>query len=235
MSLSDIRTHVAENVNRDDVPDTSGGKIDRWINDVQRQICRVYNFPFMETEATSSTVDEQRSYSLPDGSGTDLRFKAEINCELINSENGRVKLTKAHKQDIENKSEYADLDDKGVPRHYAIQNNQIHLYHKPDHSQNNDTAWTINFEYYGYLADLSTDAGTNDLIDDYPEVVEAGATARALKWAGTEGAEAEGKTADSWEREFREMLAIMIREADEFKFGTLEEGMRPQEGSGAWG
>ena len=36
MALSDIRTRVAANINRADIPDSSGGLIDRWINDSQK-------------------------------------------------------------------------------------------------------------------------------------------------------------------------------------------------------
>ena len=85
MALSDIRTRVAQNINRDDIPDTNGGLIDRWINDAQRRICQSHNFQLMETEADADTVDEQVNYALPIASGTDLRFKSEISCELIDA------------------------------------------------------------------------------------------------------------------------------------------------------
>lgn len=228
MALSDIRTNVADNVNRDDVPNTSGGLIDQAINNTQREICRIYNFEFMETETTSDTVDEQRSYSLPDGSGDALRFKAEINCELINYDDYRIPLTKIHKQDAENKAEYRDTGGMGTPRCYSIQYRQLHLYNKPDHSCNNDEAWTINLEYYGFLAELSDGDDTNDLIDDNPELVEAGATARCFGWAH------EDEKKREWRVHFEAMLLTAIREDEVNKYGTIEEGMAPIEGSGAY-
>jgi len=216
MSLSDIRTRVEENLDRDDLTDT---QLNRWINDAQRFICRAHNFSFMETECTSSTVDGQRSYALPDD------FKSEINCELIDSDDYRVPLTKAHKQDIENKWRYRDTDDPGEPRHYAIQDGQIHLYPEPGHSDNDDTAWTINFEYYGYLDDLSGDSDTNDLIDNHPEVVELIATAYGFRY------DHDHEKYRVWLNDGVGMLQAMIQADNTQKFGSLEEGMAPAPGS----
>jgi hypothetical protein len=228
MARSDVRTRVAGNINRDDIPDSSGGKIDQWINDAQREICRVHDFGFMETEATVPTVDGQQSYELPDGSGTELRFKTEINCELINASNGRVDLIKIHKQDAEKRVEYEDSTESGTPRHYAVQYKQLHFYPAPAHASNSNTAWTVNFEYYGYLDDLSADADTNDLIANYPEVVEAAATAAGFRYVG------EFDRATYWRAIFKEGLAEMISEDNIVKYGTLEEGMAPRAGAGTY-
>lgn len=240
MVLSDIRTKVANNVLRpDDIPDTSGGLIDGWIDDTQREICRAYNFDFMEAEATIDTTDEQRAYSLPTAgdsgwtevdSGTVLRFKSEINLQLINSNNNRVPLIKAHKKDIEDKSNYRNTSDSGTPKYYDIQRGKIHLYNKPDHSSNSDTAWAITFEYYGYLADVSgTDAATNALISNHHEVLEVGATAKAFRYVH------EFEIAREWQADFRGKIADMITETITSRYGTIEEGMAPRAGSGGAG
>jgi len=222
MNLSDMRTRVSSIVNRDDVTDAL---LNQFINDAQRRICRGYNFSFMESEATTSTVDEQRDYSLPTASG-DLRFKTEISLELIDNENCRVPLKRTTKQDAERKIEYKDTDDVGTPRHYAIQRGQIYLFPKPDHSDNDDTAWTLNLEYYGFLDDLSGDSDTNDLLDNYPDVVEAVAVAIAFRYFYEE------ERAEYWEGKASDMIADMIREDTDRKYGNLEEGMEPEAGAG---
>ena len=177
MALSDIRTRVASNINRDDIPDTAGGLIDRWINDSQRRICRAHNFTFMESEADTTLVVDQRNYALPTGSGTDLRFKAEISLEIISANSQRQRLKRIFKQDAEKRDEYISTVKSGTPRNYSIQKGQIYLYPLPA------TALTMNLEYYGFLDDLSDDTDTNDFIDDYPEAAEALATAFGYRYA----------------------------------------------------
>lgn len=221
MALSDIRSDVDNNINRDDVTDT---QIDGWINDAQRIICRAENFRFMEAEATASTVDDQRKYGLPDGTNS-LRFKEEISCQLEDADDDRVELIKIHKQDVESKQIYTETTDDGVPKYYCIQDEALHLYPLPDHSENDDTAWTINLEYYGYLGDLSNDTDTNDLIDNYPVVVKTLATALGLRWAG------ERRQSDTWMKDYRELLVQMIQESNGYKYGNIEEGFRPRDGS----
>jgi len=227
MALSDIRTKVADNLNRDDIPDETGGRIDDWINDAKRVICRTHNFAFMETEITASTVDEQQAYSLPDGTNA-LRFKSEISCELINADACRVPLIKKNKQDLEDMRRYRDTEGYGTPRYYAIQYGQIHLFPAPDHGANNDTAWTLNLEYYGYLDDLSEDTDTDDLIDGFPEVVEALATARGFRFSH------EYDKAAQWKADAMAMIFDMVKEDVVMKYGTLEEGMEPRAGSGTY-
>jgi len=226
MSLSDIRTRVANLVNRDDVPDSSAGVIDRMINDAQRRVCRGYDFTFMESEATSSTVDEQQNYSLPTASGSDLRFKTEISLELIDSDDSRVPLTRIFKQDAENKDKFRDSKEKGTPSYYSIQKGQIYLFPSPDHSDNDDSAWTLNLEYYGFLDDVSADADTNDLIANYPEVVEAVAVSMCFRYVFEE------EKAEYWEGKASGMIQDMIQEEYKNKYGNIEEGMEPRDGDG---
>lgn len=224
MALSDIRTRVANIVNRDDIPDTAGGLIDTFINDAQRRICKGHNFTFMESEATTSTVDEQQDYSLPTSTG-DLRFKSEISLELINSDNYRVPLKRAFKQDLEKDTDYRKSTSSSTPKKYCIQRGQIYLYPIPDHASNSDTAWTLNLEYYGYLTDLSDDTDTNDLITDHPETVEALAASMAFRYAFEE------EKAEYWEGKAADMIRDMIKEDFSNKYGNLEEGMEPEAGA----
>lgn len=225
MSLSGIRTRVSNIVNRDDVPDTAGGAIDRFINDAQRRVCRGHNFTFMESEATTDTVDEQQDYSLPTATG-DLRFKTEISLELIDTNSYRVPLKRVFKQDAEKKRAYRDSTEIGTPKHYSIQRGQIYLYPAPDHTNNSDAAWTLNLEYYGFLDDLTADSDTNDLISNYPEVVEAVAVSMAFRYVYEE------EKAEYWEGKASGMIAEMIKEDFSNKYGNIEEGMEPEEGAG---
>lgn len=224
MALSDIRTRIANNVNRSDIPDTAGGLIDRWINDAQRQICRSYNFTFMETETQTTTVEDQTSYTIPDGTGSTLRFKSEISLELIEPVSGRRRpVIKSTKQDAERKYR---SENTGRPREYAIQQKAVFFYPTP--SGNSGNNWTVNIEYYGYLDDLSEDSDTNDLVDDFPEALEYLGTAMALRYAMEE------ERADYWEKKFGTFLVGMVQEADNDRYGTQELGIRPEPGAGAY-
>lgn len=220
MALSDIRTRVANNVNRDDIPDTAAGLIDRWINDAQRRICRAHNFSFMEAEADTTLVVGQRNYALPSASGTDLRFKSEISLEIISAGGDRIRLNRIFKQDAEKDDSFISTTKTGTPRKYAIQKNQIYLYPIPA------TALSMNLEYYGFMGDLSADTDTNDLIDDYPEVVEALATSFAYRYAFEE------ERANYWESKATAQVLEMVTEDNDNKYGNIEEGMEPESGAG---
>lgn len=220
MSLSDIRTRVANNIDRDDVPDSNGGLIDRWINDSQRRICRAYNFAFMESEADTTLVIGQRNYALPTASGSDLRFKTEISLEIIGSDGDRIRLKRIFKQDAEWKDRFISTTDTETPRNYAIQKGQIYLYPIPDKEL------TMNLEYYGFLDDLSSDSDTNDLINDYPEVIEALATAFGYRFIFEE------ERADYWESKANGMVGEMIKETNDNTFANMEGGIEPEHGAG---
>ena len=220
MALSDIRTRVANNINRDDVPDTIGGKIDRWINDSQRRVQRAFNFAFMESEADTTLVVSQRNYGLPDASGSDLRFKAEISMEIIDSNNERIRLKRIFKQDAEMKNRYSDITETSTPERYCLQKGQIYLYPKPDE------ALTMNLEYYGYLDDLVNDSDTNAMTDDYPEVLEVFATSFGFRWAFEE------ERANFWEGKAMALVEEMIKESNDNTFTNIEEGMEPEKGAG---
>ncbi len=222
MALSDIRTRVATDINRDDVPDTAAGLIDRWINDAQRRICRAHPLSFMETEADTTLVVDQRNYALPTGSGTDLRFRNEISLEIISAGSDRIRLKRIFKQDAEKKSEFISTTKTGTPRKYSIQKGQIYLYPTPSE------ALTMNIEYYGFLADLSADTDTNDLIDDYPEVVEILATSFGLRYVQEE------ERADYWEGKATALVNEMIKEDNNNKYGNMMEGMAPESGAGTF-
>jgi hypothetical protein len=176
----------------------------------------------MESDADTTLVVDQRNYTLPDASGSDLRFKSEISLEIIDSNSKRVKLKRIFKQDAERRTEFSDTTESGTPRTYSIQKGQIYLFPMPD------TALTMNLEYYGFLDDLSADTDTNDLIDDYPDAVEFLATSNALRYVHEE------ERADYWESKAMALVQEMIKEDNQNKYGNIEEGMEPEAGSGTF-
>lgn len=181
--LSQIRTAVQgnwpSNYHSATLTDT---KTDEFINAVQRWICQGtiitpdfrmvnHSFDWMKREVTAYTVDSQQRYNLPAATSLVWRYKEEISCELVNSENSRILLTRELKRNIEVRPDYVGTADIGTPSRYAIDQGAIWLYPIPDHTQNSGSAWTINFEYYGYLPDLSGNTDTNELTNNYPEIL----------------------------------------------------------------
>lgn len=194
----------------------------------------------MEMEVTRSTVDEQRKYGLPSAgdanwtdvnSGTVRKFKTEIEngVELLDSNSYRKPLTKIFKSEIKNRREFKDTTASGTPTHYCMEEENLELWKLPDHSYNNDSAWTIYLAYYGYLADLSGDTDTNAITNQYPEVLEYYATALGFRF----GLDAEME--QYWLSRAAQVLSEMIQEDNDKKLSTIEEGMRPASGQSIGG
>ena len=240
-TLAEIRMKIESNwpdgfCDNRPVPITDTKK-DSWINESQRWVCRgalflptgeklKHNFSFLETENQGSTVDLQRRYALPteDAANNIRKFKVEISCELINYNDYRVPLTRLFKKDIEDRPKFVNTQDAGTPSHYCIQENDLCLFKLPDHSYNNDTAWTINLEYYGYLITLSDDDDNNILTNDWPEVLEWYATALGFRFGF------DGQKAEYYESKAKEMLLAMIQEDQAKALTGIEEGMKPAQG-----
>lgn len=239
MALSDVRVDVQANWPTGfHSTALNAAKVDEFINKIQREICRVHNFTWMEMEVTQDTVNEQRQYAVPTAgnsgwadvnSGTVRKFKDEISCELINYNNYRKPLTKLFKKSIEEKRLFKNTAAKGTPTHYCIRAGYIELWKLPDHDANNDTAFTINFEFYGYLADLSGDSATNEITNQYPLVLEYGATALGFRF----GLDIE--MAEYYEGKAAGILMEMIKEDNSRKLSSIEEGMRPARGQSIGG
>jgi len=208
------------------------------INEAQRWVCRGtwinpegrrqnYNFDWLKRECTLSTVDEHQRYALPAGDTDDAggvrvwRFKEEISTELLDYQSHRRPLTRTYKEAIENDPTFADTSATGCPRAYVIDHNNIWLYPKPDHGHNNDVAWTINMEYYGYLPDLSDADPSNYLTAQCPEI---------LKCKGLAGAYEVGHDYDSvgyWASKASELLIELVNEDMSAVNSGIETGMVP--------
>jgi hypothetical protein len=238
-TLSEIRDNVQNNW-PDDYHSTylDDDKTDEYINDTQRWICRGtlivpniapimnYNFSWMKREVYADTVDSQQRYALPDGTGTIWDFKAEISCDLIDASNNRVPLTKRIKYDIENDPRFNDTDETGTPDTYCIDHDAIWLYPIPDHSRNESSAWTFNLEYYGYILDLSGDSDTNTLTNEYPKILEYGATELGYEHGQ------DFEQAGYWAMKKQKMFLEMIRADQQHILSGLEEGLVPRAGCG---
>ena len=203
----------------------------RYANDLQRGLCRAYNFAFMKQEVTRSTADETQKYTLPTAGGSAwtrvlerhaavLRFKRDISLELINSQSYRVPLTKLHKQLLEDKKVLAKETGTGIPQYYDVDQDRIWLYRIPKHSYNANTAWTMNLEFFGYLADLAS-GGNNVLTDEHPLVLEYGITAKGFAWAK------DWPASEKWRRWAQDIFAAMLNEDADLQLSGIEEGFFP--------
>ena len=241
-TLSTLRTRIRNNwPSGFFTTNLTNTQLDTWINDTQRWVCQgviyvpdeigrqkrvCHNFTWQKEESQASTVNRQRRYSLPDGSGTVWKFKTEISLEIVKYDRYRQPLTKRLKNDIENDSRFADTTGYGIPECYCLDDGDIWLFKLPDHSYNNNEAFTLNLEYYGYLPDLSGDDDHNVISDECPEVLEYGCTEAGFRFARN------FEEAEYWaakkQQKFIEMLTVDQHE----EFATLEEGMRPAAGQG---
>jgi hypothetical protein len=207
--------------------------IDGWINDAQRQLCRRYTFAFMEMEVQKSTTTLTRKYLVPIAgdtgwvdvnSGTTRKFKSEITLELFDQNSERIPLKKLNKPSIEIKSLFRSTTDAGTPMAYCKQNGYYELWPLPDHTQNGGNAFTMNLEYYGYLADLSGDTDHNVLSDLCPEYLERMATAFGYYFGQ------DSEMGNEWKQRAEEVFAEILSEDVIDSFGTIEEGLHPMDG-----
>jgi len=184
----------------------------------------------MKQEVTRDTSDETQKYTLPTAGdenwtevlseATILRFKRDISLELINSQSYRVPLIKLHKQILEDKKVLAKETGTGTPRYYDVDQDRIWLYKIPKHSYNADTAWTMNFEFFGYLADLAA-GGNNVLTNKHPLILEYGITARGYIFAK------DWTAAEKWKEMARIIFGQMLEEDLDLQLSGQEEGLFP--------
>lgn len=236
MNFLELQTALNDNLEGSQFTTLTDAMKKHWINQAQRWSCEgqvivpgspmiQHNFSFLVCEAQANTVDEQRKYALPDGAVSGVwEFRKDKNIELVNSQNYRVSLTKFLKRDIEDDPNFSYLLGKGTPSHFCIEQFDLWLYKLPDHSCNEDTAWTINMEYYGYLADLSADVDTNVLTNKYHDLLEWKATELGFEWAKDTDA-----SAFYGNKAIKRLLEI-INNDQAIELGAVERGMQPVPG-----
>ena len=186
----------------------------------------------MKQEVTRSTSNEVQKYTLPvaEASGVTwtnaidsaaiLRFKRDISLELINSQEYRIPLIKLHKQLLEDKKILVKETGTGTPRYYDVDQDRIWFYKIPKHVYNSGEAWTMNFEFFGYLADLVAD-GSNVLTDKHPLILEYGITARGFAFAK------DWPAFNKWRAMAAEIYEQMVKEDQDLQLSGQEEGFFP--------
>lgn len=243
MSMTDIRTEIQVLLPTGYFSDIlTDAKLLALINTAQRWVCRGtfinpegrrcnHNFDWLKRECNQSTVDEQHRYALPAGNTDDAggqrvwRFKEEITTELIDYDSNRVPLTRSYKQVIENDPAFSDISDVGRPISYVVDHSNLWLYPKPDHGKNNDEAWTINMEYFGYLPDLTDAAPSNYLTANCPEILAAKAMALAYEVGH------DYESVGYWANKASELLVAMVNEDTSAVHSGIEVGMAPALGN----
>lgn len=227
-TLAEIRANVQSNLPTGyHAAQLTTTKIDGFINAAMREVCRRHNFAWMKKDATQSTVDSQQRYGLPDGTTLDgsgnaiWAWKTGIDAELVDYQGYRIPLTRRYKTDIEADPSHADTAEDGIPRDWCEEQDDLWLYPIPDHAENNNTAFSISMEYWGYPPVLSATNTRNKLTDGWPEVLECWATARCYRHGG------DYDQAAYWNGEFEKQLAVMIVEDVARQDGGIEQGLTP--------
>jgi len=241
MQFSEIQAAVNDDLETSHFTNWTAVLTKRWINRALRWACEgqvvlpqatgilpltvSHDFSFLTNEVQASTIDEQRKYDLPDGSSADIwEWRKDKNIELIDASNYRVPLRKFHKRDIEDDPLFALLTGKGTPSHFCIEQFKLWLFCLPDHSQNSDTAWTINMEYYGYLPTLTADEDSNVLTVKFPDLIESKAAALGFEWA-------KDPAWEYFDKQANKRLLEMITNDQSTELGGIERGMQPTAGA----
>ena len=235
-TLTEIRTNVQNNLPSGYHSDVlTSAKIDEFINEAMREVCRRHNFWWMKRELTQNTTDKQQRYDLPDGTTTDANgiavweWKVGINVDIVDHDSHQIPLTRRYKNDIEQDPAYSDTSDDGIPDCYCEDQDDLWLFPKPDHSDNNGVAFQINAEYWGYPLILSATNTHNTLSDRWGTALEYWATARCYR----HGQDLD--MAEYYEGKFEKQAAIMVDENVDREDAGIEEGLTPAAGAGLSG
>lgn len=155
-TLSDLRTNIADDINRSDL----STQIDKAINRAIR-FYRRDRFWFQETSGTFATVASQQVYSTADGIPSDI---AEIDYVKITYDtNWIVELDPATLQEVQNLNigNYT-----GKPEKYAFYQQKFYLWPLPD------AAYTVTVFYTKNYTDLSSGSDSNDYTNYAQELIE---------------------------------------------------------------
>jgi hypothetical protein len=140
-----------------------------WINDTQKEICNRQNFWFMRESTTLSVAQSSTEDALP------ADFK-DIDSVWIeeSSPAGWVRLSYMEWEDYRTKY---DDSTEAQPLFWVVDaSNNLILRPVPD------AAYTIRVDYWKYLADLAAAGSSNKLLDEYPEILEMGATYKGYRY-----------------------------------------------------
>lgn len=155
-TLSDLRTNIADDINRSDL----STQIDKAINRAIR-FYRRDRFWFQETSGTFATVASQQAYSTADGIPSDI---AEIDyVKITYQSNWIVELDPVTLQEVQNLNigNYT-----GKPEKYAFYQQKFYLWPIPD------AAYTVTVFYTKNYSDLSSGSDSNDYTNYAQELIE---------------------------------------------------------------
>ena len=161
MNFGDLKTKAADYIKRTDLT----AIVPTFIQIAQRKIERQYNFKYMETRATTASLEAY--LTMP------ARFK-----ELIwfKVKDGDLYYGLTHTQPVHALSLYPDLiSNIGRPAYVATMTNQNEFLIRPTP----DKSYTFDIYYYNYSAELSADADTNWLTNNAWELLLYGAMIEA--------------------------------------------------------
>ncbi len=229
MNLAEFRTVVrAQWPSGYQASTITDAMITMWTNWGIRRIERSNNYYWMEHEVVKNTVDGQRSYRLPveDEANAAKLFKSELHLDLIDVNNSREPLKKWFKPTIEKDVQFASLVDTGIPTHYAIGQQQYKLYALPKHSLNEDTAFQINLDYFGYSYTLDSDGDTNEILQVHTEPLVHLVVAQGFK---------HGQDSEMWQWTMslaQTGIGEIDLASDNQLYGAVEEQLRPADQQG---
>lgn len=146
--------------------------IPEWVNLIQREICRTGKWWFNFTESSSATLTAGNdTMTLP----SDFLDEEYV---FLKDSNGNIDEV-LPMDDKEYRQAYTDQTGasyQSLPLHYVLRNNDILF--RPIA----DATYTILLGYWAQLADLVSGGATNDLLLEYPDVLETGATFKGFEY-----------------------------------------------------
>lgn len=158
MNLGDLKSHLADTLNRSDVTDTLKTRfIDQAIQRIQRQL----RIPIMEKQQNYTISSTTTEITLPSD------FMEIIDIYHANRVLSRVPMSRM--QDLKKNAE------SGNAEHFAREQNDLLLHPEP-------TDGTVTLNYYGEFAAMSADSDENDLAQIAPDLIIYGALTYAADY-----------------------------------------------------
>jgi len=167
-TVGEIQTIIEENTGRDD----KSAVIQQRILDAILEIQRRDNHYFMEvSEKFEDLIVDQQIYPF---SASDLTntYRDITNIYLLDSDGTWTKDSPLELLSLEEAKYFWNADDEGDPEAYSFVFNSVHVW--PPKPQ--DATQDLFFDGYTFLPVLSFPAGTNELTEQFPDLVEAWAT-----------------------------------------------------------
>lgn len=163
-TLANMRTRIADDLNRSDLTSQINEAINRAIDFYEKE-----QFWFQDATGTFATVDGQKVYTTSDSLPSDI---ATIDYMEITSGTTDYTLTEKPVKWIEISN---PQDTEGLPTNFGWWDYSVYFYLVPD------AAYTVTVYYQKSYADLSADGDSNDFTTYAEDLIEA----RARWWLNT--------------------------------------------------